>query len=1031
MSKKNKINFVLLAFINLAVCSGCSTKKNTPATRAYHELTTRYNVYFNAEEAYNNALQNVFENHKDNYHSLLSIFPNSAQPQNSTQKQAGGAFDAVIEKTAKAIGEHSISAKPRRDAAQIGSQEYRDWLRQNEFNPFIHRAWLLMGKAHVQNGDYTDAVSVFSQTARLFNHDIDVVSEAQIWMMRAYTEMGWFSDAETLANTLLARTLSDNLRKLFGEFYAFLLLQQEKFGDAVPYLISAIDNERNATQKRRLQFLLGQIYSRLGNNEKAFQAFEKVKGLQTPHEVSFNAWMAQSHVLDRKDWSKTIDRLAKMAKRPKNGDYLDRIYFAIGNIYALQNDTEKAIQSYLAAEKKSTRNGIDKALAQIALGDIYFDRKEFVKAEPRYAEALGALPETDTEYAKVKFRAEVLSELSPHLAKVEEQDSLQHLAKLPKTERSKIIGEHIAQLKKQNRESEENAYLAQQQGLNPDLAAQQPLSAAESAAQLANRGTETVFYFYNAQLVAQGKTEFRRQWGNRTLQDNWRLQNATSIPSRPVAQLPSRPVSESSGTPTDPFSIEFYVRQLPLTPELVEKSNKIIESNLFSAGNIVKDRLLDFGYAIGIFNRLLADFPQSEHLQDVYHQLYLIYRQHKNDVLARDFKNKIISEFPKSRYATAMSEPDYEQVMQNFSRMQDSLYQHTFRSYRQGDFKTVRNNFNRAEKLFSGGDLMPKFMLLNALSYAQTAESEKLKTALEKLTTSFPQGIENALAQDILSQLSEGKTPVVNASAVSDADWQQGFAPQNVADTVSFSADKNSLHSFLLAFRSGEVKKNELLFAVSDFNFSTFQLRTFNTSFIRIEPLEALQIKPFRSFDEANRYARMIGSDSVFGRAVSGEIIPIIISDSNLTLLNNGKSAERYLDFYRQKLAENLPVIESSKPVLQDSAEIVLPTHLPETEKNVPLDSVKTDKPHIAPNPPKTIDERRAELEQKAEEALRQSPKSVSEKERKQTLKERERARKEQIKQRDAERQKKLKEQEQKRKERLKERERALRQKKK
>ncbi|HBK41320.1 MAG TPA: hypothetical protein DDZ57_07075, partial [Porphyromonadaceae bacterium] len=162
---------------------------------------------FNAEEAYNEALKSITESHIDNYQTWLPMYPNSADPNDTVVKQPGGPFDRVVEKMTTAIQEHSITAKPRRDPAQPNTQEYRDWLRQNEFNPFIDRAWLLMGKAHVQNKDYTEAISVLSYTVRLFAYDIDVVSEAQIWMMRAYTEMGWFSDAEGLALTLQVRRL--------------------------------------------------------------------------------------------------------------------------------------------------------------------------------------------------------------------------------------------------------------------------------------------------------------------------------------------------------------------------------------------------------------------------------------------------------------------------------------------------------------------------------------------------------------------------------------------------------------------------------------------------------------------------------------------------------------------------------------------------------------------------------------------------------------------------------------------------------
>ena len=1021
---------IIAALFLILLCIGCSTKKNTPATRAYHELTTRYNIYFNAEEAYNETLKSALESHIDNYHELLPMYPNSAPLNDTVVKQPGGPFDPVIEKMVKAIQEHSITAKPRRDPSQPNTQEYRDWLRQNEFNPFIDRAWLLMGKAHVQNRDYTEAVSVLSQTARLFSYDIDVVSEAQVWMMRAYAEMGWFPDAESLASTLQVRNLPKNLRDDFTEFYAFLQLRKGNYRDAIPFLTQTIENEKNAIQKRRWQFLLGQLYADLGERENAYKAYDKIKGLSTPYEVEFNTLMAQSQVATGS--AEIIGNLQKMAKSRKNDEYLDRIYTAIGNIYSLQDNIEKAVENYLLAEKKSTRNGIDKALAQVALGDIYFGRKEFIKAEPRYSDALVILPKTNAHFPKVEFRANALQELAPHLSAVAEQDSLQHLAQLPRAEQLKIINAHIAELRKREREKDRDTYLVEQQSRVPDIGSQQP-SVAEAAAALANRGTETVFYFYSPQLVSQGRNEFRQRWGNRSLQDNWRLQTASTLAQDTLSPSPSLSVSPSPSLPTSPYDPEFYLQQLPATPETKAASDKIIENGLFEGGKSAKDRLQDFDYAAGLFERHLKDFPESSHRNDVYYQLYLLYLQTGNRSLAQNYKAKIIAEFPESEYAVSMSNPDYERTIGNFAQLQDSLYQRTYLAYQQGKTDEVHKNYEQALRLFSNGDLMPKFRLLHALSFAQTGDADELEKSLKELAEKHPDSEENKLGQSILEGLSEGKMLAANASAVSGINWQR--PKQEIdADTVRFSDEKNAPHSYLLLFDANAVKRNELLFAVSDFNFSNFQIRTFNTAYIRVSPYEALRIRPFRSFDEANRYAKMIESDSVFRHTISSNVLPLVISDANLELLGAQKSLAEYIAFTNDSVQTIVPIKE---------AEIAS-----EPEKVLPLEVEKTDVPVVVPpvqTARETTEQRQAELERKAEGALKQTDNVLSKRDRERILKERERARKELIKQRERElkqrekarreelklrereRQQKLKEQERLRREKLKERERILR----
>lgn len=1104
---KSRINFVAGALLCLSLCYSCSTKKNTAGTRAYHELTTRYNIFFNAEEAYNNALQTQINNYKENYTQLLPMYANSRRLTDTVQKkELGGPFNTTVDKMVKAIQEHSIAVKPKRDPAKTNTQEYRDWLRQDEFNPFIDKAWLLMGKAHVENKDYTEAISVFSQASRLFDYDMDVVSEAQIWMMRAYTEMGWFTDADGLSEALKMRTLPKNLENDFNEFYTHLLIRKGDYAEAIPHLAESIKNQSNNLQKQRFRFLLGQLYAEIDDKSNAYAAFENLKGVNTPYEITFNALMQQSQVSAGSDQRKILSDLIKMAKSTKNSEFLDQIYYAIGNIYFGQNDTTKAIENYLLAEKESIRNGIDKALAQIALGDIYFDRKDYVKAEPRYSEAISTLPATHEHYPRVKFRADVLGDLAPQVAAIHEQDSLQHLAKLPPEEQLKIINEYIAEIKKRDRdlarEGEREAYLAEQQAKAPDLG-MKGQTAAEAAVATANRGSgQSSFYFYNPQLVSQGRSEFRRRWGNRKLEDNWRLLNkagaafgdsdeeaaSDSLATDSIAIGPDgKPIEKAKAeAANDRYSPEYYLQKLPTTPNALAASNKTIEEGLFGSGNIVKDRLEDYRHAISIYNRHLKDFPNSDERPNVYYQLYLIYLRLGDRAMAQNYKNKIMAEYPSNEHAIAMNDANYERTMQNFAQTQDSLYQQTYKAYQRGQSKTVHSNYELAKKLFSKGDLMPKFMLLNALSYAQAGDANHTEESLNELVEKYPDTKEVEMAQSILAELSQGRLLAANASALSGIDWKSGIVSASgvSVDSIQFDKQKNVPHSYLLMFPPNSVGKNSLLFAVSNYNFSKFQLRTFSTSFISLSPFEALRIKSFRSQDEANRYAEMIESDSTFRQSIPDNIMPLVISDANIDLLERGKMLSDYIIFYEkemnpqathtvQETPADTAVVDSLGVQEPISVQIRQIETIAEPETVITLEGIKIDiqkdniedtvKDEQAQEPEKTeetetqpvitrqptqqratIEERQAELERKAEEALQEQPveagqdreKTLKErarerneqiKQRERELKEREKQRKEEMKQRERERKKQLKEQERLRKEKLKERERILR----
>ncbi len=310
MYLKFHIKLFLAGWGCLLLCSGCSTRLNTKGSRAYHEFTTRYNVYHNAKKAYCEILDEQLDNFQDDYSRLLPLYPySSGTPKNVKEGSldtraslnGGGAFDVVIHKNKKAIQEHSITAKPRRDPSTPLSSEYRRWLQQNEFNPFIHNAWLLMGKAYVQDGHQNDALAIFDEVVNIFGQDSDATQEAQIWMARAYTELGRLQEAEQAIYALKLRTLPSRLEKLLTEVQTQYLLEKGEHAKAIPYLIQAIEKEKRAKQKKRWQFLLGQLYTLSGDIEQAQQAFKRLKRLNTPKDMLQQVIAYQSALVANSD----------------------------------------------------------------------------------------------------------------------------------------------------------------------------------------------------------------------------------------------------------------------------------------------------------------------------------------------------------------------------------------------------------------------------------------------------------------------------------------------------------------------------------------------------------------------------------------------------------------------------------------------------------------------------------------------------------------------------------------------------------
>ena len=216
-----------------------------------------------------------------------------------------------------------------------------------------------------------------------------------------------------------------------------------------------------------------------------------------------------------------------MARYERNKEYLDQIYYAIGNLYLSRGDTAEAKKNYILAVEKSTRSGIDKALVQLALGNIYFDESDYVKAQPCYSEAVPQLPENYPGYKQLRRRSDVLDELAVYSGNVQLQDSLLDLSKMTPEEQEKVAQRLVDELIKKEKEAEEAAkreeYLSKQEGQNNLMDKNSQSNPA------LGMNTDKSWYFYNAMTKNAGKTEFQRRWGARKLEDDWRRRNKASF----------------------------------------------------------------------------------------------------------------------------------------------------------------------------------------------------------------------------------------------------------------------------------------------------------------------------------------------------------------------------------------------------------------------------------------------------------------------------------------------------------------------
>ena len=920
---------IICTISSILLLFSCSNQKNTKTTRLYHEINTRYNIYFNAEQAYIDALEKKNIAYVDNLSDMIYMYPYYPD-----EEQRIGGFESTIDKCVKAIKLHSIQVKPERDPSKRGNIAYQEWLSQREFNPFLKNAWLLMAKAEYQSLDYLRSITTFSYITRLFKTDLETVAEARLWIVNAYLQMNWVYEAENALRQIeLAGGVPESQKALYAEVYANFLIRSKKYEEAIPYLQTAVKNS-SGKEAVRFKYLLGQLYAETGNRQGAYNAFGKVPGLTTPYEYALNAKLQQSrHIVpgDKNESTKMLSSLNKMAKPLKNEDYLDQIYYAIGNIYLLGNDTVKAIDNYSLAIQKSTRNGYDKAMTQVTLGDIFYNQRDYIRAQPLYPEALGILGRRYERYNELMRRSEVLDKLVVHAQAIHLQDSLQVLARMPEAERLEVINKIIENLREKEQAEKRNLARADWSAENPDdmgspFPSQRPPSMPGTFGEVQNS-----FYFYNPQTITQGKTAFRRLWGNRKLEDNWRRKDKalSSFGDFLMDDMTEREgfLTDSVGndtgiagvqTPDDEeretiinnvYEPEFYLSQLPLTPDAMKESEEIVEDAYFNMGMIYKDDLFDFNLAIETFEMNMSRFPQTPNLEEIYYQLFLIYTQLENKTLADNYRARLLTQFADGNYAKTLSDPNYEWNLRNMLQIENALYDETYDAYLAGNVNNVRENYDTAEGKYSLSKLMPKFMFLNALTYAQTNEPEMFKNKLSELVEKYPDADVTPVALEMLKGVLSGKSLSAGGPARGMI-WNIQFGGENIAmsDTITQFVDGvDDDYQVMLIFDSKDVQRNELLYNVADYNFSNFVLQTFDLSFSELTPFEILQISRFSSLKDVTEYTNKIFEENSLVEKLDSTIIIIPISTNNYNVLSRGKSLDDYFRFFEESYGEQMP----------------------------------------------------------------------------------------------------------------------------
>lgn len=951
---KAKKSYILIAVVALvALLASCSTEKNTSRSRWWHSFNARYNTYYNGSVAYIDASLEKENGNKDNFTEMIPMYTVG----NKKSRELGKAnYDKAIEKCEKAIKLHSITKRPEWTKSRRKTERDIEWLSRKEYNPFLWKAWMLMGRSQFYQGAFDEAASTFSYMCRLYATQPAIYGRARAWLAKSYIEQDWLYDAEDVIRNMQRDSIHWRAQKEWDFTYADYYIHTGDYDKAIPYLKKSIDHEMRKKQKARLCFLLGQLYAATGKNAEAYKAFKSVVRKNPPYELEFNARIAMTEVMGASQAKKMVGKLKRMAASDKNKDYLDQVYYAIGNIYLAQKDTMKAISNYEKGNKKATRSGIEKGVLLLKLGDLYWQQEKFSDAQRCYGEAIGLLDKDRKDYEQLSARSKVLDELVPYTDAIHLQDSLQALAKMSEKDRNAAIDRVIAELKRQEKEQkrledEKNAQQTMQR--NGAMGNRNNTNRNNTAQTQQNNRQNAVWYFYNAMAVQQGKQAFEKLWGKRENTDNWQRVNKTvvgnlngdadmelteeqkdSIAKAELAQDSLEQLKDSAQN--DPHKREYYLAQIPFTEDQVATSNLAIMDGLYNSGVIFKDKLDNLDLSKKQFTRLETQYPDFEQKADMYYHLFLLYSRLGQHDVAAEYVEKLKAEYPENQWTILLTDPYFKENAQFGVHIEDSLYAATYDAFKADRLSEAKANAQISATRFPLGENRDKFLFIGGLAKLNDGDSKGCVDDMKAVVEKFPQSKLAEMAGMIVNGVNAGK-PLHGARFDLGDVWTRRTAVLADSDSINaktFDAERNTEFVFMLAYVPDSVDENKLLYQMAKVNFTHYVVRNFDLAIEDANGLRRMVVRGFRNYDEALQYARGLAEQAGLQQLLS-ECKAIVISDKNLPLLGTNFSYADYQDFYDKNFA---PLKISSQPLLTEPIHVT-PKEDAERETSAPAEA--------------------------------------------------------------------------------------------
>lgn len=652
-----------------------------------------------------------YEMNKSNFSQVSTL--------NSTAAgSSGGGFQKVQEKAKKSIERHSML---------IGGTEY---------NRTMGRTYMMLGKSYYYSGKYLEALEVFNYFDKKLKHTPQY-PEAMVYLAKSQAALKNNFEAEEQFILNSKNKLPKRVRRFNAMEYAQFLINNKRYNEAIEVLKEYLALEKRRKYKSRIHFDLAQLKEKLSDPKAAKEHYKLAYKYNYSDVLRVKSLIARAYlVTDKKDTQELYDYLAKLARKGAYSKLMNEIYFAKAVISERNNEPDKMVEHLKSSLKEPMSDSHLRGLAHLKMADYYFEKSEYLKSSKYYDSAARFLKEPELK-KRITTKNKHMKEIVELHYLVKKNDSILSLVNMSEDERKKFFSDFISKIKKQEEEQKkkeakeaEAEFSFFSTGNNNN-----PFNSNRSGGK---------WYFYNDNLRTSGGADFRKIWGNRPLQDNWRWSSKASIGGDELTE--SKILDAPDTKNPRRFELDYYLEKIPTDKNKINDLKIKRDSAELKLGILYDEYLKDKRMASSTLEHLIASPPLKEEVKlSALYNLYLIHKSSPEK--AEVFKQQILSQYPESKFAKIILRGD-QPALQNTSIEAFEAYEKTLNEYQNNQYQKAIEYASQFIFQFPNEEITPKFLLLRSISYGKLQQKDMMLKDLEEVITKFPDSPEATKAEE-------------------------------------------------------------------------------------------------------------------------------------------------------------------------------------------------------------------------------------------------------------------------------------------